>query len=192
MESNQNKINLSEKDIEDWLWKNPDKLTFGPDRKYKVDRWIGRQIIVPSGIIDLLGICKFSGWTIFVLVEIKNVDFSQSAILQICRYAADIREIAEDLSYNDNIKFNENIIKIIVGKGQPNSQLLFEANAVDVQLINFYVNYEISISDQWVFSDDEIDRQKKIIDKFKNNKEILNLQEADVPEEIRNFIESIS
>lgn len=141
---NQSKLNLSEKDIENWLWDNPNELTIGTF--HNVTGWIGRQIKVPSGIIDLLGyyINDEIAWP--VVVEIKNTQFTQSSILQVCRYAYDIENVI-DYSKNFENKMNwSHVSKIVVALGNPGRQLLYEAESVQVVLHSFNIDCTFSIS----------------------------------------------
>lgn len=83
------RLNLSEKDIENYLWEHPDEIGYnsrsGPGAY--VTHWIGRQIEVPSGIIDLLGVLS-TGQP--VVVEVKNVPLEGRAVAQVVRYTHDI------------------------------------------------------------------------------------------------------
>lgn len=134
-----NKVNLAEKDIEDWLWENPGAIQF---EGMKIEGWLGRQVSVPSGVIDLLGYCDAIDYSELhpIVVELKNTEFTQAAILQVCRYAADIDEAVRHVP-----EWCETI-RVVIAKGTPSDQLIYEANAVDVKLRSFEVNYAISIS----------------------------------------------
>ena len=171
MKVDPSKVNLAEKDIEDWLYENPEKLRFGWGISHNVKEWIGRQIIVPSGIIDLLGIFTSHNRTGFVVVEIKNTEFTQSSILQVCRYASDIQCIALDYSVETNDRFFDDVYKVVVAKGEPSNQLMFEANSVNVQLLNFYVNYEMVFDEGYEFTSEFKKENKNIIDNLKYSKD---------------------
>lgn len=111
---------ISEKDIEDYLFENPQRLKFGGKH---VNRWIKRQYAVPSGIIDLLGIVRDG--TIAV-VEVKNVAVEAKALTQVCRYAFDIQSIMPGVK----------IKKIVVGRSI-DTKTFSEAEAVGVQINTF-------------------------------------------------------
>jgi len=183
------KINLAEKDIEDWLYENPTKLDLGFNRSIK--KWIGRQVQVPSGRIDLLGIYEFSGHTALVVVEIKNVEFSQSAILQVCRYAFDLESISSDYSYRTENRISDQVIKIVIARGTPSNQLLQEAESVNVRLMSFDVSFELSISGEWAFNRDVYKQNKEQLDKIAESNIFTQLLDDEVPENIKEFIESI-
>lgn len=146
-----NKVNLAEKDIEDWLWENPTTLFEGV-------KWLGRQIVVPSGIIDLLGYFNDSDCDCLrpIVIELKNTEFTQASILQVCRYAADINSAIDSLPGWDN-----EVAKVVIAKGAPSAQLLYEADAVDVSLCTFNVEYSISVSNMWGWKDEAIKRDEE-------------------------------
>ena len=191
MKVDPSKVNLAEKDIEDWLYENPEKLRFGWGISHNVKEWIGRQIIVPSGIIDLLGIFTSHNRTGFVVVEIKNTEFTQSSILQVCRYASDIQCIALDYSVETNDRFFDDVYKGVVAKGEPSNQLMFEANSVNVQLLNFYVNYEMVFDEGYEFTSEFKKENKNIIDNLKYSKDFRKYIDDYVPDVIEDFIKSI-
>ena len=149
-----NKVNLSEKDIEDWLWENPGAIKIDG---VKIEGWLGRQVAVPSGVIDLLGYGDHSEYSALqpIIIELKNTEFTQAAILQVCRYAADIDAAVSSME----AWFVP--IKIVVAKGTPSDQLLYEASAVDVKLCSFEVNYAISISGWWGWKNEVIKRNEE-------------------------------
>jgi hypothetical protein len=135
------KVSLAESDIEEWLWKNPQALG--------IDAWIGRQVAVPSGIIDLLGYREFQPTNLPVVVEVKNVELNAAAILQVCRYARDVQTIA---AYASPEKEDSYVYKMVVFKGDVSSQLQYEANAVDVGLYSFDVSLSLIVRGSWHFS----------------------------------------
>ncbi len=89
MEIDIKRVNISEKDIEDWLWENPAEVAEVVKGVSRV-RWVARQYRVPSGILDLLGIATFpfgDDWfdETPLLVEVKHQPITSAAIAQICR-----------------------------------------------------------------------------------------------------------
>jgi len=81
------KVNLAEADIEQWLWENPGAVQIDIwGSQDCVDVWIGRQVAVPSGVIDLLG--RTADGTI-VVVEVKNTQIQSGALTQVRRYTFD-------------------------------------------------------------------------------------------------------
>ena len=106
------RMNLVEKDIEDYLWGNPHVVSFynsSLEKTYGVERWIGRQVEVASGIIDLFGV--FSNGNP-VIVEIKNVPIDGRAVAQIIRYEHDIWKILE---LRNNFYTPRGIVTILIG-----------------------------------------------------------------------------
>lgn len=150
------KVNLAEKDIEDWLWENPKSL--------RVDKWVGRQVRVPSGIIDLLGV-RLGKIPLPVVVEVKNVEITPQAILQVCRYAYDIDRIAGEIRARRGEFGIENYIeKILIFKGGVSNDLMYAANALGVWLQSFNVDLNINISGTWHFNNDVRAEDKKMIE----------------------------
>lgn len=156
--------------MEDWIFENPNSVTIcGGIRK--VEGWIGRQIKVPSGIIDLLGYCRSETLLWPVVIELKNTEFTQASILQVCRYSYDITKICDEYMNmelirtgdRDNIKIWSNPVKIVIAKGQPSSQIQFEADSVDVLLKNFEVAYTGKVSGSYYFNEEYQEKEKSII-----------------------------
>lgn len=140
------KVNLSEKDIEDWLFDNPKELG--------IEKWIGRQFDVPSGRIDLLGIWEtnFVGISIPVVVEVKNVTVDSFALTQVCRYAKDIEEIL--ITRDEWMEREEKpwVRKIVVGKESVDNRIMFEAYALNVDIHTFSVQFKLDISGEYKWS----------------------------------------
>lgn len=135
------KVNLKERDIEDYLWLNPQIVTNG---SIAVDRWIERQYEVPSGIIDLFGVTHRNE---FVVVEVKNVDIEPSALTQVSRYAYDIFHIIKSL-YAQGIA-DEVILpyvyRFVVGKGIDDKTML-EAESLNIGVLTFSVEVCVTTS----------------------------------------------
>jgi hypothetical protein len=149
------KVQLAEKDIEDWLYENPQSLG--------VRKWIGRQFHVPSGIIDLLGVNEYN---YPVVVEVKNVEIDADAILQVCRYAKDIQGIVSEKT-NDGPFFY--VTKIVVGRGGISSELQYEANAVNVAVMSFQVELSLSVSGPWRFTQEKMVSDYEMLLKILDN-----------------------
>lgn len=148
------KVNLSEKDIEDWLWENPHEL--------EIDHWLARQLDVPSGRIDLLGSKSYDGKEYFpVIVEVKNVQVDSSALTQVCRYTYDIKQ---SLIYRDKRLSEEDIYveKLVIGKGNLDNRVMFEANALDVEVRVFQTLFALDISGSYSWNaETEHEHRKK-------------------------------
>lgn len=135
------RVNLLEKDIEDWLYANPEEIVA---RSTPVCFWLGRQYRLPSGIADLIGVTHDN---LVVVVEIKNVAINKAAITQVCRYAADIQEI---LMMRDDYQHcrldGEPIVwKVLVGPSI-DDQTYGEARACGVAFMQFEANLEIDLN----------------------------------------------
>lgn len=134
------KMNLTERDIEDWLYENPNQImtTWGV-----IEKWIGRQYQLPSGIADLVGIIEGG---IVAVVEVKNVPINKAALTQVCRYAADIQEILNwKPDYpNEAMRGLNHVEKMVVGPSI-DDQTFMEAEALDVDIHEFAPRLEIDL-----------------------------------------------
>src|SRR3990167_10182951 len=140
------RVNLLEQDIEEWLFHNPEEIPLKDGSR--VSRWIARQFNVPSGIIDLLGV---SNCAELVVAEIKNTEITAEAMAQVARYAKDIQEIS---SIAGEYTYQFEPQKVIVGKGSVSTEVLFEAEALDITLCTFKANLSIDIGGYWHFNDE--------------------------------------
>lgn len=141
------RVNLLEKDIEDWLYENPEVLSDRYD-DYPIVRWIGRQYQLPSGIADLIGIREDRR---VVVVEIKNVAINKSAVLQVCRYTDDMKYIlTQRMDYPHVINYNEPSVEMILVGPSIDDQTFSEALAVGVRVFSFSAQLNLSIGRmQW-------------------------------------------
>lgn len=137
------KVQLAERDIEDWLWDNPTDLDL-PGGEY-IERWIGRQYKVPSGIIDLIGITNEDDC---VIVEIKNKEIDAEALAQVKRYHMDIRNIIEGYAISQRA-YMKPIYSVVVGKGNVGNEIMFEAEAMEITLVTFNVSLQLEVSKPW-------------------------------------------
>jgi len=142
---NPNQVNLAERDIEDYLWENPGAINCS-EQDWTVDYWLGRQIDIPSGKLDLLGVTTDH---FLVVVEVKNVEIDSAAIAQVCRYAKDVDQIAyEGLPY-----YPFPVLKVVVGKGSIPNKIMFEAEATEVKLMTFAVELSLHVSGPWAWNE---------------------------------------
>jgi hypothetical protein len=134
-----NKVNLSESDIEDWLYENPGEVDTGMGT---IDRWLGRQYKLPSGIADLIGHNAFG----IAVIEIKNVPITKAAVLQVCRYAVDLEQIAE---FRDRFPryggAQVAVQRVLIGPSIDN-QTFAETLACNVFYVQFKTNFYLTIS----------------------------------------------
>lgn len=142
------KVSLSERDIEDWLWENPEVIGgYSP-----ITQWIGRQYKLPSGIADLIGI---DSRDVVVVVEVKNVEINKAAILQVCRYAFDIKLIAgrrmDYPSRDPGSVLQEPYVRQVIVGPSIDDQTFYEAVACDVQIVTFAASMDLSLRQlEWV------------------------------------------
>ena len=139
------KVNLLEKDIEDWLYENPGAIPSGVSwNQGRIERWIGRQYILPSGIADLVGLRENKR---VVVVEVKNVPISKAAVLQVCRYQNDLKHIVGNrMDYPHKRDYNEPLIDMILIGASIDSQTLAEAKAVGIEVMTFSATVTLDIS----------------------------------------------
>ncbi len=152
----QSQVNITEKDIEDWLWENPDSIRLDG---VPIDRWAARQYRVPSGIIDLLGILEFEQMgeiiTQAVVVEVKNTEITAEALTQVFRYAADIGHIMADPSFTYCA-----VEKVVIGKSPITNEIQFEADALEIRLLTFDIELNVRVGGPWNWKEDY--RQKLV------------------------------
>lgn len=153
------KINLSEKDLEDYLFENPGLVkmpfTFEP-----IERWFGRQLHVPSGIIDLIGVTVSDR---IAVVELKNTEIFSSHLTQVCRYAVDIENAIMQAGYMGEIY----VTRILISTYQPSHQMITEARAVNVHISTIDVNFDMGIGGYWKYSDSYLKQYSEELDKLK-------------------------
>lgn len=137
-----NKVNLTERDIEDWLYANPQEIDsdnlYGP-----IVKWFGRQYPLPSGIADLIGVCSNGA---LVVIEVKNVPINKAAVLQVCRYSADMQQIAS-FRMDYPIKSGDGqpyVQRFLVGPSI-DDQTFSEALACDVRVIQFSAHLNLDL-----------------------------------------------
>lgn len=165
-----NRVNLSEKDIEDWLFNNPKEIPHATEYydETPIDHWIGRQYRLPSGIADLIGI-RENGKV--AVIEVKNVPINKAAVLQVCRYASDVESIL-DRWHNYKYK-RENrtscISRIIVGPSI-DDQTLAEANVCDVTIVQFDAHLRLEMS-ELEFNDKTYENRETLLDEISKQSE---------------------
>lgn len=156
------RINLLERDIEDWLYDNPDVL-YAPHGRNPITRWIGRQYELPSGIADLIGVREDGK---VVVVELKNVPINKAAILQVCRYTDDVKYILSNrMEYKFQKDWNEPIVEMIVVGPSVDSQTFLEAQAVGVRIFHFETEVSVGMTAMGWNNDyqDKLHRQQEEI-----------------------------
>lgn len=135
------KVSLCERDIEDYLYRNPDVVGVNG---WWIERWVKRQYAVPSGIIDLIGL-TYGGD--YVVVEVKNVAIDSSALAQVSRYAFDVmnimqRAVSRDV---DNVPSEFWPIHMLVIGKNIDTKTLLEAESMNIDIITFDVRLSLGI-----------------------------------------------
>jgi len=149
-------MQFPEKVLEDWLLGNPDAYS---DCEHEF-HWIGRQIHVASGIIDLLGVevkpsaRDDSYYSILHIVELKAEPAKSRHLTQVCRYAQDIEFGC------DSLGLNVGIIKAVLATDIQNNCIQFEADALGVELRE--VSPAFSVSGPWGFKAEAREEHEKI------------------------------
>lgn len=137
------RVNLLEKDIEDWLYENPSALPYWLGEN-PITQWIGRQYALPSGIADLIGLRENH---MVVAVEVKNVPINKAAVLQVCRYANDIQHIlGARMDYPHVSDAGEPFVEMILIGPSIDDQTFGEARAVGVAVYTFAASVTLDIA----------------------------------------------
>lgn len=137
------KVNLAEKDVEQWLWENPTLIRFG--RNEAVIKWLYRQLSIPSGVADLVGVTESND---LVVVEVKNTEIKPDALLQVARYAFDLRVIAVR-SVESQELWNyppPHVYKIVIGRSI-DFKTARDAEATGIFVITFGVQLSLFLSE---------------------------------------------
>lgn len=154
------RIRMTERDMEDYLYTHPEQL------KGAITHWVGRQFEVPSGIIDLLGVNQFGQP---VVVELKNVPFESRHLTQVYRYASDIETANE---------FNGIFVpvtKILIGPHAPDDKLMIEAVAMQIRIRKFNVDFTMSISGEYYFNQRASEELETKYKNLSNSTEMQNI-----------------
>jgi RecB family endonuclease NucS len=178
----ESKVNLLEKDIEEYIFCNPNVILTAWGH---IDKWIKRQFQVPSGIVDLLGVTQGGA---LAVVEIKNVAIDANALTQVCRYAYDLERVVSWLkTYHENHEndFPE-IIKIVVGRSIE-TRTMREAEALNVNVYCFEVKLELSADRTYWTSEFERNRESQY-EELSNDKSILSVIE-EYDQEVSSYTE---
>ncbi len=125
---------VTERHIEDCLWETPKDLN---DEYMVVEKWIARQLKLPSGILDLLGFIRiFNGYPGVLVVELKNGPITSSALGQVMRYSADISKVLEEIELKHGPMGNFHVYRLVIGSSV-STETLQEANSMDVMVRTF-------------------------------------------------------
>ena len=137
-------MKYTEKDLEDYLYKYPEEIG--------VDKWIGRQFRLPSGVADLVGICGIKeeeARPCVIVVELKKGVLNPNAIAQVSRYANDMRSVISTLLlYDERItdyfaEYNPEsrlVVPCIVSLGRAEKKPCKEALGAGISLFSYEVH----------------------------------------------------
>jgi len=134
---------LTEKELEDFLWLNPNLID--------ISGWLGRQIIVPMGVIDLLGIDIYGNLT---LIELKAVPYKSKHITQLNRYQSCLFSLA---AMNGLVPIDIYKALVIPHNDHMSECELFEIHASDVWLFT----YNYNASDRTIFFNQPFNKAPK-------------------------------
>ena len=144
-------MKILERDLEERLYSTPSLLNpaiVTGRANYAMQGWIARQMRVPSGRIDLLGmLVKYSGpndddWGPEVtrhpvIVELKRGAIDAAALAQVGRYLNDIRNIVETIEYTWGIApTGRDLFAVIVGERADRNTIL-AARGLGVVLLSY-------------------------------------------------------
>lgn len=122
-------LNLTEREIEEWIYCNPDRLRLG------IEGWIGRQYVLPSGIADLI---DYTDDPLAVVIEVKNVPLNKAALAQVSRYAADVAEIVSWKDrYCDWTGTGSPFVRKVLFGPSIDRQTQLEADAMGIEVMLF-------------------------------------------------------
>lgn len=149
-------FNLAEAAIEQWLFENPTAIP-GRHKEFSyIERWLARQYALPSGVADLIGVTESNK---LVVVEVKASPITKSSILQVCRYAHDVVEIAGMLEGYEFLDPHHRayLDKVVIGF-EIDQQTLIEAEACEVMAICLVPSLQLHLTVQ-LFSREWIDER---------------------------------
>ena len=173
------RIEYSEKDIEDWMWENVDKIEI-------VDEWIDRQLTLRNGgIIDLLGIKKRYDHHKLVLIELKSNDIQMKDFFQVARYR---EHLIDTIEQSGVLSFYFDTY--LIGTDQQTSLELYEyGRCLDIHIcsVGFNKKNELDISGVWYYDDDYCDSLNNKQNQLMKSGKLDNLTDyllAKMPKEI--------
>ena len=144
-------MSILERDLEERLYSSPSLLNpaiITGRTNYAMQGWIARQMRVPSGRIDLLGmLVKYNGpndddWGPEVtrhpvIVELKRGAIDAAALAQVGRYLNDIRNIVETIEYVWGIApTGRDLFAVIVGERADRNTIL-AARGLGIVLLSY-------------------------------------------------------
>lgn len=150
------KVNLAEKDIEQWLWENPTLIRFGHNEV--VAKWLYRQMSIPSGVADLVGITESND---LVVAEVKNTEIKPDALLQVARYAFDVRIIAIRSVENQGLWNYPTpyVYKLVIGRSI-DFKTARDAEATSTFIFTFGVQMSLFLSEDLKWRRQFVDRRE--------------------------------
>lgn len=163
-------IRYMEKDIEDWMFDNPNKVPF-------VDGWIDRQLILDNGTrLDLLGHIKIGGHETIVITELKARPVKLSDLIQLKRYEYHLIYTIERIGL---ISINTRCCLVGTNRDSINSIVVDFANALDIGIysVNLGTNESLEIYGPWGFAaqhHDELQGKAKLLQKSGHYKNLTN------------------
>ena len=180
------KVNLSEKDVEDWLWENP-KAVIKCVRNAVSLKWLARQYKVPSGIIDLLGIVETaygeSHYQNAIVIELKNKPLVSADIAQVCRYAHDVEQVIKRAGVINEYIFDPDesyVVKLLIAPGPAKNianNVMFEANALSVWLHTFSLSLFLQLNGRVDWMVEAIQKHDRMIEESANSEAFFDFRQ---------------
>lgn len=168
MKIDQSRVNITEKDIEDWLYENPYSLQLG---RWTTIGWLARQLRLPSGIADLVGVIEMNidvngdRPRSISVVEVKNVPITSDALGQVVRYAEDVREVMDRVKIDDSLKLHPDPARIVVGP-QIDDQTFAESRAQAISVITFETQLRLNLGGELGWKKSKKERLRETYDEM--------------------------
>lgn len=134
-------VNVLEAHVEEWLYRNPAMFGKAAGDFFRDFEWVGRQLRIPAGIIDLLG-CYTNplGDNGLLVVEVKRGRIEEAALTQVCRYAESLDDVMGASLYAPAIE------RMVVGTEIGNKEFA-TAMALRISVMTFEVR--LSLENLW-------------------------------------------
>ena len=142
-------MNFLEKELEDWFFEHPEAFHIPVE-------WKRRQLRLPSGIADVVGIASDPDSHLFedvILVELKAVQLKSQDICQVIRYRADIEK---------GVQHYRSVHAFLIGTGEVPNHLIFEAKAANVTIVTVEPGFKLSGSG-WSFTNEFVSEHDEML-----------------------------
>lgn len=185
-------MQFSEKELEDWLIDDPGAFAKAVGLSVELFFWIGQQVRVPSGVIDLLGCNVVScDRMMYVVVELKVEPIRSGAIGQVVRYASDVDKIARIVKDGNNQFRNVEykVLKYCVGTGLVADGVQYESDACGVSILTVQPSFQLAGPWRWNENRRNIDASCRAAS-AKSIEEVLELEALPIFKEMQEMAEA--